>query len=66
MKPVSLEGHLLTFGFAAWVTGIAWWLAARNIGTAGLVASVTVILASTFLYIITALRMSAPARGNGR
>ena len=66
MKPVSLEGHLLTTGFVAWVGGVAWWLTDRDeLGFAGLAVAVVLILASTLLYIVTALRMSAPG-GKGR
>ena len=68
LRPVSIEGHVLTVGFTFWVTGIAWFIADRNPGLPELLAAITMILASTLLYVVTALRMSAPAanRDKGR
>ena len=63
VRPVTLEGHLLTAGFAAWVSAIAWWMASREPGTAEIVSAIAIVVASTTLYIVTVLRMSAPAPG---
>ena len=61
LRPASLEGHLLTGGFAAWVGGVAWFFADREVGLPALFSGLAVVLASTILYMVTALRMSAPA-----
>ena len=66
LKPVSREGFLLTAIYALWVTGICWFFAERDIGVAMLVAWITLILAATFLFILTAWRMSASESGTQR
>ena len=66
LKPASMEGRLLTGVYAASVSGVAWFFAARDFETPAMIAGTTLILAATFLYILTALRMSAPAPGIGK
>jgi hypothetical protein len=62
LAPASVEGHLLTAGYAAVVGAIAWFFARRGeIGAPLLGAMIVLMLALTFLYILTAWRMSAPA-----
>jgi hypothetical protein len=59
LKPVSREGFLLTAAYAVCVSGISWFFAERAVGVAVVVAWITLILAATFLFILTAWRMSA-------
>ena len=66
LKPVSREGFLLTAVYALWVTGVCWFFAERDVGAAMLVAWITLILAATFLFILTAWRMSASDSGTPR
>jgi hypothetical protein len=60
-KPVSVEGHLLTGAYGLWIAGIAWLLADGDPGTAEIVSAAAIVVASTILYIVTVVRMSAPA-----
>jgi hypothetical protein len=68
LKPASMEGRLLTGVYAAFVSAAVWFFAARDFETPAMIAGTTLILAATFLYILTALRMSAsaPEIGKGR
>ena len=59
LVPVSHEGRLLTVFYALWVTGVSWFFETRDVGIAMVVAWVILILAATFLFILTAWRMSA-------
>ena len=61
LKPVALEGHLLTAFYAAVVTGISLFFARGDLEVLSVVAWVALILAASLLYVITALRMSARA-----
>ena len=65
-RPASIEGHLLTGAYGLWMAGIAWFLADRDPGTAEIVSAAAVVVASTILYIVTVMRMSAPAPGAGK
>ncbi len=68
LTPASMEGRLLTGVYGAFVAATAWFFAARDLDTASTLAWITLILAATFLYILTALRMSAraPEIGKGK
>jgi hypothetical protein len=68
LRVASIEGRLLTAAYAAFVTGAAWLLIGEDANTVRVVAFVVLILVATFLYILTAWRMSAsaPNTGNGR
>ena len=66
LKPASMEGRLLTGFYAAFVSGAAWFFAERDFDTPAMVAGIALILAATFLYILTALRMSSPAPEIGK
>ena len=65
LKPVSLEGRLLTIFYASLVSALSLFFANGDPGQLSIAAWIVLILAATFLYIVTALRMSAraPARG---
>ena len=67
LRVASIEGRLLTAAYAAFVAGTAWLLIGEDASTARVVAFVVLILVATFLYILTAGRMSAsaPNTGNG-
>lgn len=66
LAPSSVEGRLLTAFYAFWVGAMVWLVLGDDPGAARLVVFVTIVLASTFLYILTALRMSAPAAAPGK
>ena len=66
LKPVSGEGFVLTATYALWVTGTCWFFAERTLGVAMVVAWIILILAATFLFILTAWRMSASDSGTPR
>ena len=60
LKPVSFEAHLLTAGYALAVAAASGLQFGGEPGTAHVVAWATLMAAATFLYVLTALRMSAP------
>ena len=61
LKPVSMEGRLLTVAYAAFVSAVSWFLVDPEFRPVMLIAWITLLAAATFLFILTALRMSAPA-----
>ena len=61
LRVASMEGRLLTAAYAAFVTGASWLLVGKDANTARIVAFIVLILVATFLFILTAWRMSAPA-----
>ena len=61
LRPVSMEGRLLTAGYAAFVSAVTWLLVDPEFRPVMLIAWITLLAAATFLFILTALRMSAPA-----
>ena len=66
LTPASTEGRVLTAVYALWIGAMVWLVLGDDPGAARLVAFLTLVLASTFLYILTALRMSARAQGSGK
>lgn len=66
LRPVSREGQLLTGAYAAWVALVTAFFVADDPGTAEIVAAVAILASSTILYIVTALRMSAPASSDAK
>ena len=66
MKPASMEGRLLTAAYAAWISGLTWYFANRDVDAVLIALWITITVVSTFFYIVTALRMSAPASGSGK
>ena len=66
IKPAALQGHLLTGAYGLWIAGIAWLLADRDPGAAEIVSAAAIVVASTILYIVAVLRMSAPAPAKAR
>jgi len=66
IKPAAFQGHLLTGAYGLWIAGIAWFLADRDPNTAEIVSAAAIIVASTVLYIVTVMRMSAPAPQAGK
>ena len=67
LRPASIEGRLLTAAYAAFVTGAAWLVIGdgEDTNAARLTAFIVLILVATFLFILTAWRMSAPAPNAG-
>ena len=65
LRVASFEGRLLTAAYAAFVTGAGWLLIGEDANTARIVAFVVLILVASFLYILTAWRMSASAPNAG-
>ncbi len=61
LRVASMEGRLLTGAYAAFVTGAGWLLVGEDANTARIVAFIVLILVATFLFILTAWRMSAAA-----
>ena len=66
LKPASREGHLLTAVFAVVVGAIALYFASGDTGATEIAAWVVLTFAAAFLYIVTALRMSARAPETAR
>ncbi len=66
LKPVSVEGRALTGAYSVWVGAVTWFLVADDPTAPRLVAWLAILAASTFFFILTALRMSAPAAGPAR
>ena len=67
LSPVSVEGHLLTGAYALAVTAIIIVFFGRGqVDVMEIVAMVVLFAALTFLYILTALRMSGPAQAGPR
>ena len=66
MKPASIEGRLLTAAYAAWISALAWYFASRDVDAVLVALWIAIVIASTFFYIVTALRMSASASGSGK
>ena len=68
LTPSSIEGHLLTAFYVLWIGAMAWLVLGKDPELPRLIAYVTLVLASSLLYILTALRMSAraPAAQKGR
>ena len=61
LRVASIEGRLLTAAYAAFVTGATWLLVDEDPDTARVIAFIALVLVATFLFILTAWRMSAPA-----
>lgn len=61
LRVASIEGRVLTAAYAAFVTGASWLLIGEDASKARIVAFVVMILVATFLFILTAWRMSASA-----
>ena len=65
LRVASIEGRLLTAAYAAFVAGAGWLLIGEDASTVRVVAFVVLILVASFLYILTAWRMSASAPNAG-
>ena len=66
LKPVSAEGRLLTGAYGGFVGAVSWVFADADFRPVLLAVWIALVAAATFLYILTALRMSAPASGPGK
>ena len=66
LVPASREGHLLSAAFVMWVTGVSWFFVERDVDVPMLASWIALILAATFMYILTALRMSASETSSRR
>lgn len=66
MRPVSTEGRLLTGAYAGWIGVLSWFFADHDLDTLMVALWITLILTSTFLYLVTALRMSASSSESGQ
>ena len=61
LKPASKSGHILTGLYIAWIALVSALVVEKEESVSLIVVGVVVMLASTLLYLVTALRMSAPA-----
>ena len=61
LRPVTLQGYLVTIVFAAFVTLVSLFFADREPSAVDVTAWVLIVTAATFLFIMTAVRMSARA-----
>lgn len=66
LKPASVEGRLLTGLFAAVVTAISAYFVSNDPDAVEIGAWIVLTFTATFLYIVTAVRMSAADRTQGR
>ena len=61
LRPVTLQGYLVTIVYAAFVTVVSLFLANGDLGALNVTAWVLIVTAASFVFIMIAVRMSARA-----
>ena len=59
LRPVTLQGYLITIVFAVFATLVSLFFANGDLGLVNVAAWIAIVAAATFLFVTTAIRMSA-------